>query len=328
MLLIYNRETRPAYNLAAEEYMLTEKSEDIVMLWRNSDSVIIGRNQNAIEEMNLDYIKENDITVIRRLTGGGAVFHDLGNLNFTFIKSNDEKLFNDYSTFTAPVREYLESLGVKCELSGRNDITIEGAKISGNAQTVKRGRIMHHGTLLFSSNMSKLSGALKVREIKAESRGIKSYRSRVTNIFEHLSEKMGIEEFSEGLYEWFAENIPDAEKYEITQADREKIERLVEEKYGLWEWNFGNSPKYNYRNIKKYQFGVVEVYIETENAIVTGMKIKGDFFGIGDISELENEFVGTAHSYEKILEKANEFGVGRYISGMTEEEFAKLVTEQ
>lgn len=328
MLLIYNRETSPAYNLAAEEYVLTEKCEDIVMLWRNSDSVIIGRNQNAIEEMNLDYIKENDITVIRRLTGGGAVFHDLGNVNFTFIKGNDERLFNDYSGFTAPVREYLESLGVKCELSGRNDITIEGAKISGNAQTVKRGRIMHHGTLLFSSNMGKLSGALKVREIKAESRGIKSYRSRVTNISEHLSEKMGVEDFLEGLYEWFYKNVPDAEKYEFSEEDRREIERLVEEKYGLWEWNFGNSPKYNYRNMKKYPFGVVEIYIETENATVTGINIKGDFFGVRDICELENGLVGTAHSYEKILEKARELCVGSYISGMTEVEFAKLVTEQ
>ena len=150
MLLIKNYSTSPAFNLASEEYMLTVMNEDIISLWRNSPAVIIGRNQNAIEEINLDYVRENDITVIRRQTGGGAVFHELGNINYTVIEKYTPGDFNNYAKFTAPVRDYLQTLGVNSQLSGRNDLTVDDMKISGNAQTVKRGRIMHHGTLLIS----------------------------------------------------------------------------------------------------------------------------------------------------------------------------------
>ncbi|MBP0990396.1 MAG: lipoate--protein ligase [Oscillospiraceae bacterium] len=327
MLIIYNRSTDPAYNLAMEEYMLDRKSDDIIMLWRNSDAVIIGRNQNAIEEMNLDYIKEHNITVIRRLTGGGAVFHDLGNLNFTFIKKNQEGMFNDYSGFTRPVRDYLRTLGVNCELSGRNDILVDGMKVSGNAQTVRKGRIMHHGTLLFSADISRLSGALKVREVKAESRGIKSYRSRVANIYDCLEKKMSIEEFTEGLLAYFCEKYADAEFYEISKKDIAEVEKLVAEKYGKWEWNFGEAPKYNYRNSKKYPFGVVDLYIQTENSKIEAITINGDYFGVKDISEAEGKFVGVLHRYEDIFKMAEEIGIDRYISGMAAEDFARLATE-
>jgi len=170
MRVIYNQSTDPAYNLALEEVMLTECDDDIAMLWRNSPAVIIGKNQNAIEELDLDFVKRNSVAVIRRMTGGGAVFHDLGNINFTFIQRCGSGDFNNYDLFTVPVRDYLRSLGAECELSGRNDLLIDGMKISGNAQTVRRGRILHHGTMLYSADLGRLSGALRARNIRWKAR--------------------------------------------------------------------------------------------------------------------------------------------------------------
>ena len=247
MLMIRNPSTNPAFNLAADEYMLTQMKEEIVSLWRNDNAVIIGRNQNAIQEMDLDYIRENQITVIRRLTGGGAVFHDLGNVNFTFIQNHSAGSFNDYARFTAPICGYLRTLGLDAQLSGRNDLLVDGMKISGNAQTIRGGRILHHGTLLFSLNMSKLAGALRPRPIKIESKGIQSVRSRVTNISSHLTQPMTVEEFLAGLEDYLIRTIPDLTARELTQEEKAAVTKLMEEKYGTWEWNFGRSPQYAFQ---------------------------------------------------------------------------------
>lgn len=325
MLLIDNRATDPAYNLATEEYLLTEMREEIASLWRNRDAVIIGRNQNALEEMDLRYIEDNNITVIRRLTGGGAVFHDLGNLNFTFIEQNRAGMFGDYARFTAPIRDYLRTLGVNCELSGRNDLAVDGMKVSGNAQTVKSGRILHHGTLLLSANMGRLAGALRVRDIKVESRGIKSHRSRVTNIAEHLPEPMSAEQFRDGLFDYFEQTQPGIRRYELSAADDAAIRALVEEKYGRWEWNFGATPRYTLKNAVKYDFGIVEAFLETERAVIRSVSLRGDFFGIREITGLEQRLEGCPHRREDIADRLESFPLGEYISGMTAAKLAELL---
>ena len=202
------------FNLASEEYLLKETDGYYVYLWINAPAVIVGVNQNTLQEVNLSYTESNGIKVVRRLTGGGAVYHDYGNLCYTVIAPYDESE-NNYKKFTAPVIEYLNELGVKAEFSGRNDITIGEKKISGNAQTVYKDRIMHHGTILFSSNMGELSSSLNPSKIKVESKGIKSVRARVTNVKEHLQSKMTIEEFKKGLEEKF---LKTAEKYEFSKV--------------------------------------------------------------------------------------------------------------
>ena len=190
MLYIYNKNTNPYFNLAAEEYVLKEFQEECFMLWRNEPSIIVGKNQNTLAEINLDYVRQHKIPVVRRLSGGGAVFHDLGNLNFTFIVNEDVSSFSDFKRFTQPIIDVLRKLSVNAEFSGRNDITIDGKKISGNAQYYYKNRILHHGTLLFSSSITDLSAALKVRPVKFEDKGVKSVSKRVTNISEHLKEPL------------------------------------------------------------------------------------------------------------------------------------------
>ena len=203
MLLIINDSSDAYYNLAAEEYLIDHFNEDVVMLWRNDNTVVIGKNQNTMEEINKEYVEENSISVVRRLTGGGAVFHDMGNVNYTIIQSYREGLFSNYEYFTEAVRDFLHSLGVRAELSGRNDLMIEGKKFSGNAQCVRNGRMMHHGTLMFSSDVKDISGALTPNAKKFESKGVKSVQSRVTNIASHLPAElasMDTAEFLQRLY--------------------------------------------------------------------------------------------------------------------------------
>ncbi|MCL2617239.1 MAG: lipoate--protein ligase, partial [Defluviitaleaceae bacterium] len=219
MRLILNPFQEPAFNLALEEYLLTQTNLELIMLWRNSRSVIIGNNQNTVEEIDADYVREREIAVVRRLSGGGAVFHDLGNINYTIIHKNNNNNFGGYAAFTAPVCAYLKTLGVNAEFSGRNDLVIDGKKFSGSAQAVKNGRIMHHGCILFDADFGDLALSLRPKTEKIESKGIKSVRSRVTNVALHLASPMPPEDFYSGLARYFQNNAEKLEEYELSPKD-------------------------------------------------------------------------------------------------------------
>ncbi|EMT39196.1 lipoyltransferase and lipoate-protein ligase [Thermoanaerobacter thermohydrosulfuricus WC1] len=317
MLYIYNKNTNPYFNLAAEEYVLKEFREECFMLWRNEPSIIVGKNQNTLAEINLDYVRQHKIPVVRRLSGGGAVFHDLGNLNFTFIVNEDVSSFSDFKRFTQPIIDVLRKLSVNAEFSGRNDITIDGKKISGNAQYYYKNRILHHGTLLFSSSITDLSAALKVRPVKFEDKGVKSVSKRVTNISEHLKEPITIEQFIDLIMNHIREQTGGSEMYEFTQEDIKKIEKLVKEKYSTWEWNFGTSPDYSFKNEKKFTGGTVEVNLNVEKGIIKDIKIYGDFFGKYDVSEVENLLKGVKHSEEEIRKVLSNIDMNDYFANIT-----------
>ncbi|KUJ90168.1 MAG: lipoyltransferase and lipoate-protein ligase [Thermoanaerobacter thermocopriae] len=317
MLYIYNKNTNPYFNLAAEEYVLKEFQEECFMLWRNEPSIIVGKNQNTLAEINLDYVRQHKIPVVRRLSGGGAVFHDLGNLNFTFIVNEDVSSFSDFRRFTQPIIDVLRKLSINAEFSGRNDITIDGKKISGNAQYYYKNRILHHGTLLFSSSITDLSAALKVRPVKFEDKGVKSVSKRVTNISEHLKEPITIEKFIDLIMNHIREQTDESEMYEFTQEDIQKIEKLVREKYSTWEWNFGTSPDYSFKNEKKFTGGTVEVNLNVEKGIIKDIKIYGDFFGKYDVSEVENLLKGVKHSEEEIKKVLSNIDINDYFANIT-----------
>ena len=307
MLLIYNEKTNPYFNLAMEEYLLKNIDEDMFILWRNESSVIVGKNQNTLSEINLDYIKENSIPVVRRLSGGGAVFHDLGNINFTFIANNNDN-FSDFKRFTTPIIELLKSLDINAEFSGRNDLLIDGYKFSGNAQYNYKNKVMHHGTLLFSSKISNLSNALNVKPIKFEGKSVKSVKSRVTNISEHLKEAMDILEFKDLIMNYLSKTNIDNKSYTLSDLDVHNINKLVDEKYSTWDLNFGHSQKYSLYNELKYPGGNIEFNLSVEKGIIRGIKFFGDFFGKCDISHIENLLLNTKHeenSLKLILESIN-----------------------
>jgi lipoate-protein ligase A len=320
MLCIIRQETDPYFNLAAEEYVLKHFERDCFMLWRNEPSIIVGKHQNTLAEINAGYVKENQIKVVRRLSGGGAVFHDLGNLNFTFTASGENHQLVDFRKFTLPILEVMQKLGIGAKFEGRNDLTIDGRKFSGNAEHVFKNRVLHHGTLLFSSMMSDLSDALNVDPMKFQDKAVKSVRSRVTNISEHLKNPLTVLEFRDLILQHVMESTPGAERYSFSQADIEAIAKLRDEKYSTWEWNFGYSPKYNFRKAVKTNGGKLEVTLEVVNGIIETAKFYGDYFNKLDPKDIETALTGTEHSEIKIRERLTGFEIQEYFLNVTGEE--------
>lgn len=317
----------PRKNLALEEHALRtfDIEHDYLLFYSNEPSVIIGKHQNTIEEINTEFIEQRGIHVVRRLSGGGAVYHDHGNLNFSFITKYDPKHFNNYAQFTGPVIRALKKLGIDAELSGRNDILVEGRKISGNAQFTSRDRMFSHGTLLFDTNLEDVVSALNVNMGKIESKGIKSIRSRVANIAEFLAQPMAIEEFRQFLLENIFEEEGTVPTYAITDADRRGIEELSVGKYGQWEWNYGRSPAFNVQRKKRFGIGEIDMRIDVQEGRIANVKIYGDFFAKNDIAELEVLLKGVRYDKHDIVEAMKDFHIAEYFGDLSKDEFLELV---
>ena len=311
MLLINNTSTNAYFNLAMEEYFLKNTNEDIFMLWRNESAIIVGKNQNTLSEINYEYVKQNKIKVVRRQSGGGAVFHDLGNINFTFISCNDNS-FSDFKRFTMPIIDALKNLNIQSEFSGRNDLLIDNQKFSGNAQYNYKNKVMHHGTLLFSSEINDLSSALKVKPSKFIGKSVKSVKSRVTNIANHLEQDMTVLEFKNYLMNFINSKYENNCLYQLSEEDIDEINKLVEEKYNTWQWNFGHSPKYALNNEIKYPGGNIEFSLNVEKGLIKEIKFFGDFFGKKDVSYIEDLLKNTNHNEASIRSILNNIDINDY----------------
>ncbi|MCY8641640.1 lipoate--protein ligase LplJ [Bacillus haynesii] len=328
MLFIDNQNiTDPRINLAIEEYCLKhlDPEETYLLFYINQPSIIIGKNQNTIEEINTKYVDENGIIVVRRLSGGGAVYHDLGNLNFSFITKDDGNSFHNFKKFTEPVVAALKKLGVDAELSGRNDLMANGRKISGNAQFSTKGRMFSHGTLLFDSEIEHVVSALKVKKDKIESKGIKSIRSRVANISEFLDQKMTTVEFRSMLLRYIFDNEGEIPEYKLTEKDWEIINQISKERYQNWDWNYGKSPKFNLQHSKRFQAGSVDIRLEVQKGVIRECKIFGDFFGVGDVSDIEEKLTGVQYERKAIEEALQGVDIKHYFGNIQKEEFLELV---
>lgn len=323
MIYLESQSRDPYWNLALEEYVFEklDNQEEYFMLWQNDNTIVVGKYQNTAQEINQAFVDEKHIRVARRLSGGGAVYHDKGNLNFTFIVSENEYGL-EFSQFIQPVIRALAKLGIKAEFTGRNDITIDGKKISGNSQYVKRGRIMHHGCILVDSNLTNVSEALRPKEAKFESKSAKSVASRVTTINACSPDEISVELFKKTLVEEVLKGSG-VQEYELSQEEISEISKLADEKYRKWEWNYGKSGNYNYEKSQRYDFGTVEIAAVVREGVLQEVKIYGDFFGNGEISDLESALCGEILD-EKLAERiAAKLDVGYYIKGMTAEELQK-----
>ncbi|UWE04206.1 lipoate--protein ligase [Laceyella sacchari] len=329
MLFIDNRNiTDPRINLAIEEYALKhlDIEETYLLFYINEPSIIIGKHQNTVEEINVDYVREKGIHVVRRLSGGGAVYHDLGNLNFSFITKDDGKSFANFRKFTEPVISALESLNIKAELSGRNDILVDGKKVSGNAQFSTRGRMFSHGTLMFNVNIEEVVKALQVKKEKIESKGIKSVRSRVANLVDYLAEPMSIQDFRQVLLTHIFAGKQPIPQVELTATDWAEIEKIAEQRYRNWDWNFGESPEFNVQHSKRFPIGSIDIRLDVgEKGVIRQCKIYGDFFGVGDVADIEQRLAGIRYDRDAIEKALADVDVKHYFGDITKEEFIDLV---
>lgn len=330
MLFIDNKNiTDPKINLAIEEYVLNYlpiEHESYLLFYINEPSIIIGKHQNTVEEIHVDYVREHDIHVVRRLSGGGAVYHDLGNLNFSFLTKDDGKSFANFRKFTEPVIQALQNLGVNAELSGRNDILVEGKKVSGNAQFSRRGRMFSHGTLMLEVDLDRVSKALHVKTDKIQSKGIKSVRSRVANISEFLDRPITMTQFRQALLNSIFQGSHTVPEYVLTDADWTKIQQISKERYQNWDWNFGESPEFNVQQVKRFPIGSIDVRLNVgERGIIKNCKIYGDFFGIGDIRDVEKRLEGIRYDRDQIEKQLEDLDVKHYFGNISKEDFLDLI---
>ncbi|MFC7391718.1 lipoate--protein ligase [Scopulibacillus cellulosilyticus] len=327
MIYIDNQDIHdPRINLAIEEYILRylDQNEMYLLFYINDPSIIIGKNQNTIEEINTDVVEREQIYVVRRLSGGGAVYHDRGNLNFSFITKDDGNSFHNFKKFTEPVVQALKDMGVNAELSGRNDLMVDGKKISGNAQFATKGRMFSHGTLMFDSNIEDVVRALNVKMEKIKSKGIKSIRNRVANIKDYMDEPMAIEGFKQKILEGIYAG-QEVREYLLTGKDWENIRDISNKRYKNWEWNYGKSPSSNIQHSHRFPIGQIDIRLNVERGMIRSCKIYGDFFGVGDVNDIEKRLTGIKYAKADIEEALNDVDIKHYFGEVAKEDFIQLV---
>lgn len=300
MIFIETNSTSAYYNFAVEYYFLMEKQLDdmVFMFWRTQPTLMIGRFQNTYSEINLDYAKKNNIQIVRRVSGGGTIYTDMGGWQFTFItKSGNGEI--GFAPFIKPMISALRRLGVDASFNGRNDLVVDGRKFSGNAQHIRAGNTLHHGSILFNTNIGEMVRSTTVNEHKIISKGIKSVRDRVTNISEHLPYPMTMEEFKDVM----VKNITHGENktYAFTRVDLARIKEIEAERFNNWQKIFGESPKCNIQKKKHFPSGTIQCYLDVDKGIIRDVKIFGDFFGDIDITTICERLKGCMYCKESVL---------------------------
>jgi len=326
MFYYISKSNQAAFNQATEEYFLKNFDESFYMLYRNTAAIVIGKHQNALAEINLDKCEKEGIEIVRRLSGGGTVFHDEGNLNYCFINEGKKGELINFKKYSQPVIDVLQSLNVNAKFEGKSDLTINGLKFSGNASHIYRNKVMQHGTMLFSSDLSRLNSLLKVNPLKFKDRGVRSIRSRVTNISDHLSAPLSIEELQTKIVDHVQRQFPEVIAYELTDEDTIAIQKLMEEKYLKWEWNFGYSPKYKFERLISFSNGnILEIELDIEKGRIVRSEILGNCIKMGSISKLENRLLNTPHHKESLRRELEKINLNDYFLGLDLNEFMKAI---
>lgn len=321
MLYFISSSNNPAFNIATEEYLLKNYEDDFFFLYTNTPALIVGKHQNTLAEINLEKTEQENIPVVRRLSGGGTVFHDEGNLNYCFIKKGEKGKLVDFQKYSQPIVDTLQALNVDAKFEGKSDLTIDGKKFSGNASHIFKNKVMQHGTMLFSSDLKRLNQLLKVNPLKFKDRGIRSIRSRVTNISEHLSDSISIEKFSQLILQDLKTKFPNAKKIKLSAIDNEKIEALMAEKYNNWEWNYGYSPTYIFEKLSNFPGGrILEFNMKVEKGIIKNLELFGNCLVEKHISKFRNNLIGKYHDKTTIHKILTELDLNLFFYKITDKE--------
>jgi lipoate-protein ligase A len=329
MIYIVNKSTKPDFNIALEEYCFKQLTQfdKIFILWINEPSIIVGKNQNTHAEINERYVQEKGIHVVRRISGGGAVYHDLNNLNYTIISNEDRDSRSfDFKAFSEPVIQTLNDLGVEAEFSGRNDITIQGKKISGNAQAYLDGRVMHHGCILFDVDLTVLSKALETSTEVVEAKGVKSVRSRVDNILPNLPVKITVTQFADRILEHMKRKYPEMQEYHFNEEELQIIEQNRAAKFGNWNWNFGTNPVAEIVRERRYTAGKTQVFVNTKKGLIDDITFYGTFFGVkSDLTAVQQLLKGVKYTPEDVRQKLASFDFTPYFAGFSLDELTDAI---
>lgn len=326
MIYVETGSIRGAENLAYEEYFLkrTDLREPVIMLWRNRPTIVVGAFQNTYEEICQEYVNSHGIDVVRRTSGGGAVYHDLGNLCFSFIMEQDDFTNTDYSAFLEPVTEALHGMGIQAEINGRNDLVLGDCKISGSAVRIYKNRVLFHGTLLFSSDLEILSKALRVKPDKLVSKGIKSVRSRVTTIGEHLPCTMGVLEFRKRLLDALFRGT-EQKVYSLSEEEREEILQLARDKYESFDWTYGKNPPSDLVHSRRFGGGAVTVKASLKNSHIEQIRFEGDFLGCMEMNAVEQLLTGVIYQRERISHVLERIDLRPYFGTITKDEVVSCI---
>lgn len=327
MDIIFDLSKNPYFNLACEEYLLTAEhfKTPVVRIWQNSPAIIVGKFQNTPAEIDNDYIKAHDIAVVRRITGGGAVYHDDGNINYTIVQPTSGQTI-DFAQFTAPVIKLLQSYGLNAQNKGRNDIEINGSKISGGAQTIIKGRVLHHGTLMYDVKLAILAKALKPKADKLSTKGVASVKARVANISSFMQQPVTPSEFMQDLKTFFLSQ-QNAREYHFTDKDLTAIQKLADEKYALWEWNYGASPAFDTQKSRRFEWGELTIYLASKNGIITNIKPYGDFFTPHDVEAKFIELTGTKLDEMSLAEQLDKKNIVSSLPGLKKRDLIELLLD-
>lgn len=329
MIYLESKSNDPAYNTALELYAFQElaKEDNVFFLWINKPCIVVGKNQNTRQEIDQKYCDEHNIQIVRRVSGGGAVYHDYNNLNYTIISNEDSEADFDFKSMSQPVLDALADMGIDAQFTGRNDLQIGDQKFCGNAQYIKGKRVMHHGCMMFDVDVSVLSKALTVSKDKYESKGKTSVRSRVTNIKDHLEDKsLTVRDFLNKLREHMYKTY-DMKEYILTEEDEEKIRAIKAEKNDSWDWVYGSNPDFNVQRKRKLPTGKVEANINVIHGIIEDIKFYGDFFGVKDVAELATMLKGTKYDRESISKVFEKVNIKEYFMGVSNEEAVDVLVD-
>lgn len=323
MFVIFDQSQNPYFNLASEEYLLSAQNfnQPVIRIWQNQPAIIVGKFQNTLAEINQDYVEQNKIAVVRRITGGGAVYHDLGNINYSIAQPTQSKLL-DFAQFTKPIIDLLATYGIKAENKGRNDIEINGCKISGGAQTISKNRVLHHGTLLFNAKLDVVAKALQPKQSKLAAKGVQSIRARVGNIIDFMPEPIPVEKFMQDLQAFFLKQ-KGSTSYNFTQEDLQNMQKLLDEKYSKWEWNYGQSPDFNLECTVKYPWGELSLLILLKNDIIEDIKVYGDFFSAHEVQHEFAKLRGCLYDEEALKQRIVQTDILNVLPDLKESELVE-----
>jgi len=326
MIYIENDLTSPYFNFALEEYLMKEKDlndNEIFMFWRTKPTVMVGKYQNTLEEINTKYVEENNVNVVRRVSGGGTIYTDMNSWQYSFIVKNYKGGSIDFKAFTQPIIRALEKQGVNAYFNSRNDLLIDGKKFSGNAQHIKGNCMLHHGSILFNADIKAMVESITVAEEKIISKGIKSIRERVTNVAEHLNKNVDSVGFRNIMIESLLEDKNNI--YRLNEYDITRVNEISKEKFESWEWNYGNDPKFNITKWGRFEGGKLEFKLDIEKGLIKSCKIYGDFFGNGEINMICKAICGCKYEKESIANILKEIQVEKYFYKISMDEVLSCI---